>query len=450
MKTTLIYFALACVLILCGSDAWAAEKTIYLRNAKALGMGNTTVAGGFGYNGFVNNPALLARVKPFQMSLVNVPFTTNKNFWDIAGFISDNAENFQMYDDLTDAEKYQFLKDMEEYDALWTRVRVTPAFDIAGSFFTPTELNKVADSKGVIYRDDRESIQKAIDGNTILFTVSKDDSVAFGKDTETPGSYYISCNGIEPKKVFDSFDKAYKYWVKNYRKQYDQGWSAGLAVFNSSTIGLKIDRGVYEPRVWGQGISDIAAVFGVARSLTEFVPGMTVGVNLKFFQRRMTDVFQLKASELGNAIDTIQPVLEEAEANKTSAFAADIGMLWDVALIGSEVAATYQSIGDGRGSSFDIGIARHLFDDNLILLADCIDVFDNNRENFFRKLHFGAQYGMDYLFLRAGINSGYPTVGLGLDFRVFDLDLAYFTEELSNTPGLEEDTRYTLQFKLGW
>lgn len=450
MKTTIIAFSLVCVLILCVSDAWAVEKTIYSNNAKALGMGNTKVAGGFNYNGFVDNPALLARVTPFRLTLFNLPFTINKNFGDIAGFISQNADNFKIYDELTEADKFKFLKDIEQYDALWTRIKFNPMIDISGSSFSPVELGKINDSRGVSYKDDKESIKKAIEENNVVFTVFLNDTVAFGKDPDNPGSYYVSRDGTESKKVFDSFDKAYSYWARHYRKQYDEGWGAGLAVFNNSTIGLKLDRGVYEPRVWGQGISDLAAVVGVAKSLTLYVPGLTVGVNLKFFQRRMTDVFQIKASELGNAIDTIQPVLKEAEANKTSELVADIGMLWDVALIGSEVAATWQSIDDSKGSSFDIGITKRLYRDRIILLADCIDVFDNNRENFFRKLHFGAQGKMAIFCLRAGINSGYPTAGIGLNFKILDLDLAYFTEELSNTPGLDEDTRYIMQLKLGW
>ena len=427
MKITIMVLSLVCMLIMFTNDIGASEETIYLRNAKALGMGNTKVAGGFNYNGFVDNPALLARVKPFRLTLFNLPFTINKNFGDIASFIADNSEKFEMYDDLTEDEKFQFLKDMEEYDALWTRVRFTPMIGVSGSSFSPVELAKVNDSRGVSHRDNKESIKKAIDENDVVFTVFMDDTIAFGKDPDNPGSYYVSRNSDESKKVFDSFEKAYRHWSKHYRKQYDEGWGAGLAVFNNSTVGLKLDRGVYEPRVWGQGISDIAAVVGVARSITEYVPGMTVGVNFKYIQRRMTDVFQIKASDLGNAIDTIQPVLEEAEENKTSTFAADIGMLWDVALIGSEVAATYQSIGYGRGSSFDVGISKRLFDDNLLFLADCVDVFDNNSENFFRKLHFGTQYKMSALCLRGGINSGYPTAGIGFNFKVFDLDLAYFT-----------------------
>jgi hypothetical protein len=328
-------------------------------------MGNTKIAGGYNYNGFVSNPALLARVKPFRLSVFNLPVMVNKQFTDATKFISDNQDKFEDYDDLTSDEKAEFLKDIEEYDGEWSRIRLAPMIDVA--FSIPA------------------------------------------------------------------------------------GYSFGLALYNTSTVSVKIDRGIYEPRVWGHGISNFVGVLGVARDLSLLTPGLTVGANLKAIQRRTTSEFQIKATDLGDAADILEPILDEAEENKTTTFAADFGALYDVPIIDSEVAATFQSIGDGRGSSFDIGISKRFFDDRLILLADFIDFFDNNRQNYFKKLHIGGEYHpVKFVFLRAGLNSGYPAAGLGLDFKLVDLDVAYFTEELSAAPGGEEDERVAFQLKLGW
>ena len=125
-------------------------------------------------------------------------------------------------------------------------------------------------------------------------------------------------------------------------------------------------------------------------------------------------------------------------------------MLWDIGRIDSEVGASFQSLGDGRNASLDIGIAKHFFNDNLSVYFDIIDFFDNTKEHYFRKVHIGTQLKMDYFYLRTGFNSGYPSAGVGLNWGLFDIDLAYFTRELSNTPGLEEDTRFSLQLKLGY
>ena len=97
-------------------------------------MGNTKVAGGFGYNGFVDNPALLSRVKLVRFSIFNLPLTINKDLWDTAKFIEDNQDNFEEYDDLSEEEKLEFLEDLEEFDGKWTRARFAPMFDVAASF----------------------------------------------------------------------------------------------------------------------------------------------------------------------------------------------------------------------------------------------------------------------------------------------------------------------------
>jgi hypothetical protein len=333
------------------------------RNAKALGMGDTKVAGGFGYNGFVNNPALLTRTPVFRISVLNLPITANKNIVDIADFINDNKDNFENYDKLTLEEKQTFVKDLQKYDSKWGRMNVSPMFDVSVN---------IAD------------------------------------------------------------------------------YAVGLAVFNNLDFGLKMDRGIYEPRVWGEGFNNSAVVLGFAKPLSMFVPGLTVGANLKYMERRHANLFQIAAHDLGNLSDTIKPITDQAKESKEKVYAMDIGGIYDLPLIGSEVAATYQSLGDGRNSSLDFGIAKRMYSNNLTLLADYVDLFDNNKENVFKKLHFGAEYKYLYFALRAGVNAGYPTVGLGLDFRVIDIDAAYFSDELTKGPGGEAEKLSAIQIKMGW
>ncbi len=341
----------------------AAGNTVNYRNAKAVALGDSRIAGGFGYNGFVDNPALLSRVGALRFSLVNMPITINKNTVDIGDFVNDNQDNFENYDDLTTDEKSAFLKEVEKEEGKWSRINVAPMIDVA---------------------------------TTIM------------------------------------------------------GHSFGLAIYNSTDVGFKVDRGIYEPRVWGEGYSNSAIVLGYARPLTMLTPGLTVGVNLKYIQRRRASMFQISATELGDADETMDPIVDEIENNEHNTFAMDFGMLWDIPIIDAEVGAAVQSVGDGRGSSVDFGIAKRFYEDRVTVLADYIDFFDNNKENVLNKLHFGAQYDLSFIKVRGGLNSGYPTAGLGFDTRVVDLDFAYFFDELGNAPGMNEDTRYMFQFKLGW
>lgn len=363
MKKIFAFFAILSFVILSLAGSASADKTIRYRNAKTLGLGDAKVAGGFGYNGFVDNPALLSRVGLLRFSIVNLPITMNKNLIDIAKFIDANAGNFQDYDELSFEEKSAFINDLQENDGKWGRVNVSPMVDIAANIL---------------------------------------------------------------------------------------GYGVGLAVFINADVGLKMDRGIYEPRVWGEGYSNTAVVLGIAKPVSMLYPGLTVGVNFKYLNRRSTDVFQIPASALGDFQDTIDPINEKVKDQRHNTFAVDVGGLLDLPLINAEVGATIQSIGDGRGSSIDIGIAKRMASNRLILLADYIDFFDNNKENIFRKIHMGAQYKVAIFALRAGFNSGYPSFGLGLNTRIIDIDYAFYTEELSKGPGGYDENRHVAQIKFGW
>ena len=92
MKKLFVLWTAACILLVCSAaQVSAAGRTVSYRNAKTIGMGNTRIAGGFGYNGFVDNPALLSRVKIVRFSIVNLPITLNKNTLDIGNFIADET-----------------------------------------------------------------------------------------------------------------------------------------------------------------------------------------------------------------------------------------------------------------------------------------------------------------------------------------------------------------------
>lgn len=345
------------------SSSANAERSITFRNVKALGMGDTRIAGGMEYNGFIDNPALLGRVNHFRMSLVTIPLTINNDLSDMAKFINDNRSRFEKFDELTTEEKDKFIKDVEPYDGKWARVNLSPMLDVATT-------------------------------------------------------------------VMDH--------------------SLGLAVYSVNDVNFKIDRGIYEPRVWGEGMSDIAVVLGYARPLNFLTPGLKVGANLRYMQRRTANLFQIKASDLGNINETIKPVLDEAKNSTSSHFAVDVGALWTIPLIESVVGAVLKNFGYGPAYTLDLGIAKRFYNDRVVLLADYLDFLDKNHENVFKKIHLGGELDFSLINLRAGINSGYPTVGFGINFKILQIDAAYFIDELSNAPGVSDDPRMAVQLRVGW
>ncbi len=74
---------------------------------------------------------------------------------------------------------------------------------------------------------------------------------------------------------------------------------------------------------------------------------------------------------------------------------------------------------------------------------------DRLRDNFFLKLHFGAEVKIfQFLWIRAGLNQGYPTVGVGIDLDYLRIDAAIFTEELGARPGQIPHTDISLGVRM--
>ena len=77
------------------------------------------------------------------------------------------------------------------------------------------------------------------------------------------------------------------------------------------------------------------------------------------------------------------------------------------------------------------------------------DIGNNSGGSVFRLLHVGGEFGLkDNLFLRAGVNQGYLTAGIGIDLPLLKIDLSTYGEEMSLNAGGQEDRRYALRFGL--
>ena len=72
------------------------------------------------------------------------------------------------------------------------------------------------------------------------------------------------------------------------------------------------------------------------------------------------------------------------------------------------------------------------------------DMLNNADGSIYRLIHMGAETHYGMLAVRAGLNQGYFTAGLGLDTGFFILQIATYGEELGLTVGEIEDRRYTL------
>ncbi|MFZ9596664.1 MAG: hypothetical protein ACO3A2_11385 [Bdellovibrionia bacterium] len=75
---------------------------------------------------------------------------------------------------------------------------------------------------------------------------------------------------------------------------------------------------------------------------------------------------------------------------------------------------------------------------------EATDLLNNPNGSFFKNLHLGLETHWKALAARVGLNQGYWTAGLGLDFHYLTLNLATYAEEMSLNTGILEDRRYAL------
>jgi hypothetical protein len=81
-------------------------------------------------------------------------------------------------------------------------------------------------------------------------------------------------------------------------------------------------------------------------------------------------------------------------------------------------------------------------------VADTRDMFGDTSifESPFIKIHIGAEYRFSPFALRVGLNSGYPTFGLGIvETNVFQLSYAFYGEEMGRYAGQEPNWIHEIQ-----
>ena len=208
-------------------------------------MGDAKIAGGFSYNGFVDNPALLMRVKNVRFSLIRFPMSINNHLFDVSNFIYYNKYNFENFNNLKSEGKKIFLNALSDYEGKWGYLNVSPMFDFALSY-------------------------------------------------------------------------------RNH--------GFGIAAFNINEFGIKTGRENNQPCVWGKGFARTVFVVGYAQPVTFLYPGLIVGINLKYIERRRVNIFQIKTSDLGSLNEISESISDEFKM-KNKTYAIDLGTLCYIPLL---------------------------------------------------------------------------------------------------------------------
>ena len=230
----------------------------------------------------------------------------------------------------------------------------------------------------------------------------------------------------------------------------------GIGVYNTTDIWIKADKGIYNPRVYSQAVSDLVFLAGHSKQIRQ---NMTVGLTGKYISRRTSGLVKISATDLDGTNEVLKPAYDQLRKNERGG-GLDLGVLYayrprlDFGFVLHDVIGW---IGKERvPRNLKAGMAYHWKAFPLLPLregvvaADIEDLLFTSGGNFFKRLHFGAATTLFFFGLRAGFNQGYPSVGAGINLLIFKIDYAYYGEELGDFPGHEGEWFHTLQLAIGW
>jgi hypothetical protein len=206
-------------------------------------------------------------------------------------------------------------------------------------------------------------------------------------------------------------------------------------------------------------IGDYGLLGGVGGKLP--FSGLRVGLSVKAINRSSLQE-QYTAEEL---VDEDFDTLIEDDLNEGSGISADIGVLYTlpfISLVDLDVGLALQNVPSmDMGDALDIdaqvnmGLAakKTLARFDFIGALDCMDLSQSigDDDDWGKRFHLGAEVRFPMILsLQAGLNQGYWTGGIGLDFKVLRFDLATYGEEICDSAGDQVSRQYLAQVTIGW
>ena len=106
------------------SNAFAgAKRGVFYDTMRNRAMGGVGIMSSQGATAFISNPALLTRGN-INVSPISIQFLLNKNFSDLADFISDNSDSLGSFSELTSASVESIYTDLNSIDNRWMKLGI--------------------------------------------------------------------------------------------------------------------------------------------------------------------------------------------------------------------------------------------------------------------------------------------------------------------------------------
>lgn len=223
----------------------------------------------------------------------------------------------------------------------------------------------------------------------------------------------------------------------------------GIGIYNVARMGVKLDVGIIDPSVKAFAQNDLVISSGYGRNIND---NLAIGVGARFIRRFESETITIAIENTEGMNATIDTSFAQLKKGKTG-FGIDLGARYRLNRR-VQLAAAIQDLvcrigADNVLMNIKLGMA-YQYNKYFQLYADIEDLLNLKGELFLNKIHLGLEYHLSVLSLQAGFNRGYPTIGVGLDARVFRFNYAFFTDELTNSPGQQPEYYHLLGLEIGW
>ena len=258
------------------------------------------------------------------------------------------------------------------------------------------------------------------------------------------------------KAIYDDLNSIDNRWMK-MGIPFGGGITAtnlGVAYYGVLDFNFKIDKGIYEPRIYMKGLLDLIGTVGYGKGVDFIYPGLKMGGAVKFISRRETPEQKLGFSDIEGSGDLISELTDSLASGK-SGFGFDLGALYaineklEVGLVIVDLVGNIDDGNDDISTNLKLGVKYDLFS-RISAEVNVVDLLNSDETAFFNRVHIGVEARLLILKVRGGFNQGYPTFGAGLNLGIIRADFAVWTEEQGDFPGFDGETFYGAQLYLGF
>jgi len=282
------------------------------------------------------------------------------------------------------------------------------------------------------------------------FDKTATDVLKFAKDNQERFEDFENLSTQEKQDFLDDMTEFDDRWVTVYLGPSVGVTMKGFAfgVYDVARARFKLDRGIYEPRLFADVTTDIVFVGGHGLYLTD---KLALGANGKIISRRNSGLVHIKASDMESSTEIVDKAIDRLEKAVTG-WGLDVGALYNLNSKTTLGASILDLMGTIEGGKTDIimklGIAYYLFP-RLALTADLNDTFNRGGNHLLNKIYLGANASFEVIDLRFGYHKGYFSGGIGLNLFILGLDYTYYGEELGPAPTVDKQWNHLFRVRLG-